>query len=63
MRGANSRSAGLPPKDHPQQCSEPLMIPMYNRTNPCVSVAVCVLDKGHLGKHKTSETYGNKEWQ
>ena len=61
IRGANSRSAALPPKDL-AQCCETLTVPMYSRTSPCVSLAVCVLKKGHEGKHKTSDTYGNKEW-
>jgi hypothetical protein len=60
IQGANSRSAALPPKDT-AQCCEVLMIPMYS-SYPSVSCAVCVLKKGHEGKHKTSETYGNKEW-
>jgi hypothetical protein len=61
IRGANSRSAALPPKDS-DQCCEVLTIPMYSRTSPSVSLAVCVLKVGHEGKHKTSETYGSKEW-
>lgn len=61
IKGANGRSASPIPA-RLDQCGECLMVPYYSHTSPCVSVAVCVLEKGHKGKHLTSVKYGSREW-